>query len=207
MKTLKEILLLIAVIIVCIVGLFLISEMSGIIPAKAEPLDTYHSGWHLIRQTASEDGATFAAVYDLTGVGTTDGDFASRDTTAYTTANGGVFRIPTVGSGNLGERYSPGSKWVFAFCGENFNNVDDTFSYTLLSWAKSNGMAQVICDGTGILGTQAVGLYPDDSADAMGRTASVTAVTYTHATKTLVDTADVGSFDGAVAGMLARVTG
>ena len=31
------------------------------IETRAEPLDTYHGGFHLVRDTAAEDGATFAA--------------------------------------------------------------------------------------------------------------------------------------------------
>jgi hypothetical protein len=159
----------------------------------------------LVRETASEDGATFAAVYDLTGVGTTNGAFGSRDST--TVLAGGSFRIPTQPSPQGGIGWSAGTKWAFAFCGENFNNVDDTFSFRMIGWTKDNGMLQTICEGDCVLGTQAVGAYPDDGGDAFGRTISETGVTYTHASTTLTDTSDTGSFDGAAVGMLARVTG
>ena len=59
--------------------LFLIS-VSYILVAIAEPLDTYTKGWNTIRATADEDGATFAAVYNLA---LNDGDFASKGTTAF----------------------------------------------------------------------------------------------------------------------------
>lgn len=164
---------------------------------KAEPIDTYHTGWQLIRSSDDEDGSSFAAVYDLTGVGTTNGDWASKSSDA--------FRIPSLNTRN-GVGYAHGTKWLFAICGRNYNNVDDTFSFNVVGWSKTNGMLHNLCEGSGVLGTQAVVVYPE-GGDALGETCSVTGVTYTHATKTFVDTADVGSFDGAVAGMLARITG
>ena len=172
-------------------------------PAKAEPVDTYHSSWHLVRETADEDGASFAAVYDLTGVGATTGNFASKDSS--TVANGGPFHI-IANQGGIGNPYSPGSKWMFTFCGENYNNVDDTFSFNLVGWSRTDGMLQTIAVGDCVLGTQAVVTYPD-SGDALGALISETAVTYTHATKKFTDTGDTGAFTGAVVGMLARVTG
>ena len=175
------------------------------IPAKAEPLDTYHSGWHLIRETASEDGASFTAVYDLT----TDGNFASKNSTSWRTANGGAFKIPSFTQGTGGsESRSAGSKWMFAFCGENFNNTDDTFSFNLIGWSKANGMLQVLAEGDGVLGTQAVIIYPD-SGDALGATCSETAVVfdYTGGTESTYFTVTNEGFNGAIVGQLAYVTG
>lgn len=170
----------------------------------AEPLETYHSGWHLIRETASEDGATFAAVYDLTGAtASLSPNFANKD--SATVALGGPFRIVAKdAAGRFGMPISGGGKWVFAICGENFNNVDDTFSFNAVGWARGNGMLQVLCEGNGVLGTQAVVVYPD-GGDAMGALISETGVTYTHGTTTFTTTGD--GFAGAVVGMLARVTG
>ena len=191
-----------------IAGLLLLCLVVGlaILPFStfAEPVDTYQTGWRVVRATNSEDGASFAAVYDLTGVGTTNGSFASKDTA--TVALKGAYHIRPTGYAPL--PVSAGSKWVFAFSGECFNDVDDTFAYTLVGWSQTNGMLQVICEGTGTLGTQAVGSYPDETdSDAFGRTVSVIDANYTHATETFVDSADAGSFSGAIVGMMARVTG
>jgi len=168
---------------------------------RAEPLDTYHSSWHLVRAMGDEDGASFAAVYDLTGVGTTNGDFASMDSGSV--VSGGPFHIATMNS-EFGEGYSHGSKWMFSICGKNYNAKDDTFSYTVVGWAKTNGMLQEICSGTGALGTQAVVTYPDGT-DALGELVSETSVAYTHASTKFTVTNE--GFDGVVAGMLARITG
>jgi hypothetical protein len=169
----------------------------GIKTAHAVPLDTYHAGWKLIRAAGDEDGASFSAVYDLTGVGTTAGNFASKDSGAY-------FIPSKYTSQGAGPGYSAGRRWQFIICGKNYNNVDDTASFNLVGWAKSNGPLQVICEGSIVLGTQAVVVYPD-GGDALGELISETAVTYTHATTTF--TVENEGFDGAVAGMLARVTG
>ena len=169
---------------------------------SAEPIDTYHSSWHLVRETANEDGDTFAAVYDITGVGTTDGDFASKNTS--TVLAGGAFCIKSFGS-NLGphEGFSPGGAWMFAICGSNFDDVDDTFSFNIIGWSKTNGMLQMIAEGDGVLGTQAVGTYPDGGT-AHGGIVNSTAAVYTHSdtTFTLTD-----QLDDVTTGMMARVTG
>ena len=182
----------------CLLAVYLSSD------SRAEPIDTYHSSWHLIRETASEDGASFSAVYDLT----TEGNFANKDSSSV--AAGGPFQIRS-GQGGYGmhEGYSAGTTWMFAFCGENFNNTDDTFSFDLIGWSKTNGMLQVIAEGDGVLGTQAVIAYPDDSADALGATCSETSVAYDHTAgaQEKYFTVTNEGFDGAVAGMLAYVTG
>ena len=120
---------------------------------KAEPLDTYQEGWHEIRAVAVEGGANFAAVLPIA---TNKGDFASKPTAA--------FQIPAGASAGRTPSYSPGSKWMFAFCGTNADN--DTFSFNLVGWAKGNGMAQIICEGNGALGTQDVVILPGGAAAA-----------------------------------------
>lgn len=166
--------------------------------ARAEPLDTYHSSWHLVRESADEDGATFAAVYNLT----TGGNFANKDSS--TVGAGGPFRIVSRQQYSRAEGFSPGSKWMLVFSGKNYNNVDDTFSFNVVGWSKTNGMIQNIVEGSGVLGTQAVVVYPD-GGDALGELVSQTAVTYTHGTTTFTVTNE--GFDGAVVGMLGYVTG
>ena len=164
---------------------------------RAEPLDTYHAGWNLVRASGDEDAASFAAEYDLTGA-------TAGISGAFEDMNASAFKIPSIPSDGLGS--APGTKWVFAICGKLYDDVGGTFSFDLVGWAKGNGMLHVICEGNGDLGTQAVVNYPDGD-DALGDLISLTGVTYTHATTTLTDTDDVGSFDGAAVGMMARITG
>ncbi len=125
----------------------------------AEPLDQYHSSLHLVRETAAEDGANFAAVYDLAS---SEGDFASKDSS--TVLNGGPFKISTFKNDVGHEGFSPGTRWMLTLCGTGVN--DDTFSFNIIGWAQRNGMLQVIAEGNGVLGTQDAVLYPDDSAAA-----------------------------------------
>lgn len=131
----------------CVGGIFY-----WILPAKAEPLDTYHSSWHEIRATATEDGDDFATVLPLA---TNKGDFANKPS--------GAFRISSRPTFGRAEGFSPGSRWMFAFCGQH--EADDTFSFNLVGWAKTNGMAQIICEGNGVLGTQDVVIEPNGDTD------------------------------------------
>jgi len=172
-------------------------------PLLAVTTDQYHSSWHEIRADSNEDGASLAAIYNLT----TDSAFSNKDTNSV--ASGGAFRIPSTGSPEFGEGTSIGTKWQFIICGKNYsvgadNAVDNTFSYSVLGWAKTNGPLQVIGHGTGILGTQAVGTFPDGTA-ANGVEVTAAACTYTHSTEVFVSP-DAG-FDGAVVEQVAYITG
>lgn len=153
--------------VIAIVGLMgLTAGLSyWILPAKAEPIDQYHSSWHVVRADATEDASTFLGALPLQ---TSEGDFANKPT--------GAFRIPSRSGGisGRGEGYSPGTKWMFAFCGDHEDG--DTFSFDLVGWAKTNGMAQVICEGNGVLGKQDVVIQPDGTADANGFWADTLAV-------------------------------
>jgi len=183
--------------------LILLLLLCTILPAI--PLDTYHSGWKLIRETADEDGGDFLEVYNLP----IQGNFANKDSS--TVANGGPYHIRSYqGSGDGTEYQSSGGAWVFAICGKNYdvgddNTIDNTFSFNIVGWSRINGMLQVIAEGDGILGTQAVITYPDDSADAVGALVDETGVTYTHSSETFTVTNE--GFDGTVAGMMIYVTG
>ena len=182
----------------------LLISVSYLFVALAEPLDTYQTGWNAVRAPADEDGATFAAVYNLALNG---GDFASKDSS--TVANGGPFRIPAKSyPGSGGALSSQGGAILLTFAGSNYNNVDDTFSFNVVGWSRDNGMLQNICEGSGVLGTQAVDIYPDGT-DAKGSVVDMTGVVFDltgnaggelYFTKT-----DVGV--DVVAGMLAYVTG
>jgi len=169
----------------------------------AAPLDTYHQSWQLVRETANEDGASFAAVYDLTG-GAGTSNFAGKDSSSL--ATGGPFRIRPTGYNTF--PVSAGSKWQFVICGEARNGADDTFSFDVVGWASTNGMLQKIVEGDGVLGTQTVVTYPDDGATAIGGTVSMTGVTYDDAggaENNYFSKTDVGA--GVVAGMMAYCTG
>lgn len=172
--------------------------VSIILPVRAEPLDSYHSAWKLIRETANEDSDTFALTYNLT----TAGNFDNKDSS--TVANGGPYHIRSYYGGEGREFISPGGAWIFTICGENFNATDDTFSFHILGWSKINGMLQVIAEGDGVLGDQAVIAYPDDNADALGATSTGTDVGYTASSHTYLST--TGEFDGTVVNMMAYVT-
>lgn len=190
-------------------GLVLLILIGGILNALynmsqvyAEPVDSYHSSWHLVRETANEDGNSFAAVYALAGI---ESNFANKDSSSV--LNGGPFRIPSVGGTGPHEGWSAGQTWELMFCGENRNNVDDTFSFNVIGWSKLNGPLQNICEGDGVLGTQSVVVFPD-GGDALGPLISATAVTFDlagGAEDKYFSQTDIG--DGVVAGMQAYVTG
>lgn len=141
------------------VGLLLILIVAVVVTilplAKAEPLDTHHSSWHLIRALAAEDEADFATALALA---TNEGNYANKLSDA--------FCIRTFGAVGGSEGYSAGGAWMFAFCGTDAAN--DTFSFNLVGWAKMNGMAQIICEGNGILGTQDVVVYPNGDTATSG---------------------------------------
>jgi hypothetical protein len=136
-------------------------------PINADPADGFHSEWVKIRATADEDGATFAAVYDLT----TEGNFANKSSAAY----------------QISPRAGLNNRWMFSFCGKGYNGVDDTFSFNIVGWSRENGMLQVIAEGNCVLGTQAVVVYPD-GGDALGPDVTTAAVVYTHADTTFTKT-------------------
>jgi hypothetical protein len=194
---------------VAVGGLLILILIGGLINALynmpqvfAAPVDSYHSSWHLVRETANEDGATFAAVYALAGI---ESNFANMDSTGV--LSGGAFRIPAFNPAGPHEGWSAGQTWELMFCGENRNNVDDTFSFNVIGWNKLNGPLQVIAEGDGVLGTQSVVVFPD-GGDALGPLVSLTGVTYDHtggAQETYFSKANVGL--NVVAGMQAYVTG
>lgn len=131
--------------------------------AKAVPLHTHHSSWHLIRAMNNEDGATFAATYDLSD---SEGDFRSKNPQGLHSGvlTGGAFRIPSrKPEAGASEGYSAGTKWMIAICGGDPN---DTFSFDLIGWSKLNGMIQVLAEGDGVIGTQDVVEYPHNFATA-----------------------------------------
>lgn len=142
MKRTKGKIIIVLVLLLSVVTLLV--SIPTVRKAKADSRDTWSEGWQLVRDTANEDAATFAAALALA---TSEGDFANKPT--------GAFEIK---SSNRGE--SVGTAWCFTFSGIPTNGDNDTFSFTAVGWAKRNGMAQVICNGDGRLGTQDVVIYP-----------------------------------------------
>jgi hypothetical protein len=56
---------------------------------------------------------------------------------------------------------------VFYFCGGSA--ADKTFGYKIWAWKFGGGMAELIAEGTGTLGTQAVVKYPHNGQTATNR--------------------------------------
>ena len=142
---------------VTVVALILAALTAGFLVATyqttAAPVDSYNVAWQLVRNTATEDGANFAAVYALD---TNEGNWASKGSAAFRLMGGpgGITARPT----------SQGAVWMFTICGGEADN--DTLSFDVVGWAQGNGMAQVVCTGDAVIGTQDVVLYPDDGAAA-----------------------------------------
>ncbi len=152
MKKLGKALTVVILVLAVIAGTFMLPKPEQV---QAEPVDTYHSSLHLVRALAAEDGATFAASLDLAGG---EGDFASKPTSAF------LIRSMFTETGP-NEGYSAGGAWIFTFACSTTDGDDDSegFSFTLVGWSKTNGMAQVICEGNGLAGTQDVVIYPGGS--------------------------------------------
>jgi len=133
----------------------LVISLYIVIKANAAPIDTYHESWVRIKDSAAEDGSTFAATLALDS---NEGNFANILT--------GCYRVRTLRDNIRETPHSNGGAWVFAFYGTDAEN--ETFSFTLVGWARDNGMAQVICEGDGILGSQDVVIEPNGDAITNG---------------------------------------
>lgn len=139
------------ILLVFIVGVYF-AGINHLRQVRAVPIDQYHSGWQLIEARAAEDAANFATALPLA---TNKGNWANKTSEA--------FRIASFQAGyGAHEGYSAGTQWMFAFFGTDA--ADDTFSFNLVGWAKRNGMAQIICEGNGILGTQDVVVEPNGTS-------------------------------------------
>ncbi len=99
----------------------------------------------LLRAEANEN----ETLIDLT----TSGDFASKPA--------GVMKINNLNT-------DPRKKnLVFYFCGGTA--ADRKFGYKIWAWRSENGMAELVVQGTGVLGTQAVVKYPHNGATATSK--------------------------------------
>jgi len=104
----------------------------------ANPVSTVVADYRLLRSPAVEDDSIEIAI-------ATEGDFAQKPS--------GAVKIPRV----RGDTEANSIQIIIA--GEDTAN--ETFSWKLWAWKSKNGPAEVIADGTGILGTQDVVKYPD----------------------------------------------
>lgn len=100
---------------------------------------TVHESYRVLRVEADED--TPIAL-------TTAGNFAAKPASA----------IPFTTRGQQGTQ----NTIALAFSGGDTAN--DTFSWRIYGWRMSNGPAELIANGTGILGTQQVVIYPQGGA-------------------------------------------
>ncbi len=137
-----SVVVLVLIVVVTIIGSYV----------RAEPVSTHHSSWRVIRASAAEDAADFATALPLA---TSEGDFANKPSGAYHITSRDAI-------GSHSEGYSPGGAWMFAICGVGVDT--DTFSFNIVGWGKTNGMAQVIAEGDGALGPQDVVIYPGGAA-------------------------------------------
>lgn len=183
---------------VSLLVILVIVVVISMVTARGEPTDTYHSSWRKIRASAAQDGDNFSSVYDLNDGG---GNFASKDTS--TVADGGAYQIRSRGAtSSHSEGFSIGGAWLFSICGVGEPN--DVFSFNIVGWGKSNGMAQIIAEGNGSLGTQDVVIYPGGAAVTDGFWADT--ITLDETTKWPSVTV-VNSGDNEVACILADTTG
>ncbi len=113
-------------------------------------LDTIVSPYNVLRAEAIEDASTVAGLIDLT----TQGDFANRSTE--------LSPIDIITEGNKLPGVTRKNKIQIIICGGDAAN--DTFDYGLYGWRHLNGPAEFMASGSGILGTQAVIIYPQGGA-------------------------------------------
>ena len=98
----------------------------------------------------------------------TQGDFANKPSNAFDVLD--IIRLdPTVSSVKDPKIFPETiiNAIMFSFAGRNAN--DDEFSWKVYAWRNDNGPAELVCDGTGILGSQAVVKYPHNGMTATNR--------------------------------------
>ena len=152
--------LIVAAILVVVVVMIFNAVDIPIRRAAAVPLDRYNTGWIRIEDSAAEDAGDFATTIDLDG---DEGVWSAKTAEAY--------EIPAYASNRalpyeMAMDVTAGTKWMFAFFGTDA--ADETFSFNLVGWAATNGFAQVICEGNGILGTQDVVTEPNGDSITNG---------------------------------------
>ena len=121
---------------------------------KGNNLTTRADKVYVARNEADENGASGAPAIFLIE---TEGDFAQKPTTALDLIVIDLFdpKLPQP----LGELRQNGV--AFSFSGSSAANK--TFTYDIFTWANQNGPAKQTVNGTGILGTQQVIIYPHNN--------------------------------------------
>ncbi len=92
----------------------------------------------------------------------TAGDFANKPSDAIDVLD--VIRLDPNSSAELDPKViaiSDINGIVFYFAGGDAN--DDAFTWKIYAWRNENGPAELVADGTGILGSQAVVKFPHNS--------------------------------------------
>lgn len=107
---------------------------------------TYQYGYEVLRAEADEEASTLNL--------TTSGDFANKPS--------GAKQLLSNNQSN-----TVINAVELAFCGGDAAN--DTFSYTVYAYRRTNGPATFVCSGVGTLGTQAVVKYPHSGATATSK--------------------------------------
>ena len=114
-------------------------------------LTTRSARLFVARNEADENGATGAPDAIVLA---TESDFAQKPATALDLAKKDLF-LPKDGQ-VFGELEQNGLAFSFSGSGA----AGKTFTYDIYAWATENGPAKHIINGTGILGTQQVVVYP-----------------------------------------------
>ncbi len=108
----------------------------------------------VVRNEANENGASGApAIFVLA----TEGDFAQKPSTALDLQKKDLFSPRDVAP--IAETLQNGL--AFSFMGSSAANK--TFTYDIFTWGNENSPARHIVNGTGILGTQQVIIYPHNN--------------------------------------------
>ncbi len=129
------------VVILVIVGVAFL--YAGVTVVKQSTLTARYS---LLRTEANEDASPI-------DVSSSEGDFASKPAAAIL--------MPTY------QQSSEANAVEIIIAGASADG--DTFSWKLWAWRHGNGPAALICEGTGVIGTQDVVNYPDSGATATSR--------------------------------------
>lgn len=119
-------------------------------------LTTLSHKLRIARNEADED----SALLDLT----TAGDYASKPDPLGAT---GVGIVDILADKHESETETEVNGIEFFFCGGSA--AGKTFGWRLIAWRNSNGMARLMAEGTGELGTQAVVVYPHNGAAATNK--------------------------------------
>ena len=148
------------------------------------PLTTYTHKLFVARAEAAA-----ATVLDLT----TKGDFLQKPATGVIDVLDPTLLDPTADvSKDVSHRaISKANGIVLSFAGGNAD--DDTFSWRILTWKNENGPAEIVANGTGILGSQAVVKWPHNGAPVENRFWADTIVVTNNYWIKRVDATTIGS--------------